>query len=71
MKKVLTVILAMAIILSVAACGQDNNTESMTDEVAAVGSSSNMDNKETEMDSVEADENVDDCRCRRHIQNRR
>lgn len=59
MKKIFTAILATAIILSFAACGQDNNTESVTDEIAAVRSNSNMDNKETEMDSVETDENVE------------
>ncbi len=58
MKKVLTAILTAAIILSLAACGEDNKTGSITDNVETARND-NKDNKETEMDSVKTDEDVE------------
>ncbi|MDE6929760.1 MAG: hypothetical protein K2P02_03295, partial [Lachnospiraceae bacterium] len=58
MKKVLTAILTAAIILSLAACGEDNKTGSITDNVETVRND-NKDNKETEMDSAKTDEDVE------------
>lgn len=56
MKKALTIILTAAMILSLGACGKDNGTGGMTEDVEAVRNDNNMDNKETEMDAGETGE---------------
>ena len=59
MKKVLTAILAAAVMVSFTACGQDNNTESITGNAETVRDDNNMDYKETEVDPVKTDENAE------------
>ncbi len=59
MKKVLTAILAAAVMVSFTACGQDNNTESITGDAETVRDDNNMDYKETEVDPVKTDENAE------------